>query len=69
MTWTTYTTGTGTGTGTGVATRSPITRVSMRKADGNVVAGPFIPLYAAVTLNALASYAAELHERGDFGLC
>lgn len=66
VTWTTYTTGTGTGTGTGVATRSPFTAVAIQAADGDEVMSPFVPLYAAVTLNALARYAAELQERGAF---
>jgi hypothetical protein len=66
VTWTTYTTGTGTGTGTGVATRSPFTAVQLRSADDEVAIAPFIPRYAADTLNALARYAAQLQERGAF---
>ncbi len=66
VTWTTYTTGTGTGTGTGVATRSPFTALRIREQEDaeERVMGPFVPLYAAVTLNALALYAAQLEARG-----
>lgn len=66
VTWTTYTTGTGTGTGTGVATRSPFTAVPMKSVGDEVEFGPFIPLYAAVTLNALSVYSAQLQEHGAF---
>ncbi|MFK4038903.1 hypothetical protein ACI2LC_24150 [Nonomuraea wenchangensis] len=66
VTWTTYTTGTGTGTGTGVATRSPFTALRMREREETVI-GPFIPLYAAVTLNELARYAAQLQDNGALG--
>jgi hypothetical protein len=45
------------------------TFVRVQQTDGDqAISAHFVPPYAAVTLNALARYAVELHARGAFRL-